>query len=312
MITVARERVFLTGLRQAYLLSKSNATRLSSRTVLFLHATDEAMDGDNLQHVFGDEARRHWTVTNQSELEELVDNRNDKAMLLESGEVAMSRKFNKRRLQATKKENHSPSHGTNNGSDAGPTDTRSRPTHRLTPLIGEKVDTIHWSRKLVSENAKKVQEARESDSSAKSKHASAIFVEFSTQAAAQRAYQQLTFNRPLHMDPRYIGVVPKEVIWKNLGVTPAARLSKSLAASVFIALTILLWSIPIGFVGAISNIKNLTEKVHFLRFIDNLPPVILGLITGLLPPYLMSTFVSYVPKFFRCMLPNVAVIYYFL
>ena len=300
MITVSRERIFLTGLRQAYLLSKSNAARLSSRTVLFLHPAREPLDDDNLQRLFGDEARRHWTVTDLSELESLVDDRNDKAMMLEAAEVKLTMNANKRRLKGHRKNGHGNGHSADNGNDAALADSDLRPSHRLKPLVGEKVDTINWSRDFVSEKAKQVQETRESDDLKNVQHGTAVFVEFATQAAAHRAYRQVRFHQTLHMDPRYIGVVPKEVIWKNLQLSPAARLSKIYSSTAFVAATILLWSIPIGFIGTISNLNYLADKVHFLRFMYKLPDAIIGLITGLLPPFLMSTFVSYVPKFFRC------------
>jgi hypothetical protein len=85
-------------------------------------------------------------------------------------------------------------------------------------------------------------------------------------------------------------------------MSTANRISRDYVATAFIAATILLWSIPIGIVGAISNINYLARRFHFLRFIDKLPGPVLGLLTGLLPPYLLSEFVSYVPKFFRCKL----------
>ena len=102
------------------------------------------------------------------------------------------------------------------------------------------------------------------------------------------------------MNPKFIGVQPKEVIWKNLTITPAGRISRSYIANVFVAAIIIFWSIPIAIVGALSNISYLTDKVKFLGFINNLPDPILGLLTGLLPPFLLGLFVSYVPYFFRC------------
>ena len=298
MITVARERIFLTGLRQAYLLSRFNAARLSSRTVLFLHATDEPLDDDNLHRIFGNDARRHWTATDLSKLESLVDDRSEKAMMLEAAEVRLTMNANKKRLNGHHKNSHG--NGASNGGEAVLADKELRPTHRLKSLIGKKVDTIKYSRDIVSEKAKKIQELRESDEIKNITSGTAVFVEFATQAAAFRAYQQLTFHQPLHLDPKFIGMIPKEVIWKNLTLSPAARLSKGYLSTAFVAAIILLWSIPIGFVGTVSNINYLADKVHFLRFIYNLPDAVLGLITGLLPPFLMSTFVSYVPKFFRC------------
>jgi calcium permeable stress-gated cation channel len=300
MVLVARERIFLIGLRQAYLLSKPNATRLSSRTVLFLSAPKEAVNEENLRRIFGDGARNYWLVTELDDLESLVSQRNDIAMMLEAADVKWLRNINKKRLQGSHKSNSSNGYRLEDGGDISAIDKDSRPTHSLTPLVGKKVDTIQWSRGQVSEKAAQIQKAQEVASKGNSKHGCAIFVEFETQAAAQKAYRQPSFHQPLHLDPRYIGVAPKEVIWKNLSFSLANHISRGSAATAFIAATILLWSIPIGILGTISNINYLTEQFHFLRFINKLPGSVLCLITGLLPPYLISELVSYVPKFFRC------------
>jgi calcium permeable stress-gated cation channel len=300
MVLVARERIFLIGLRQAYLLSKSNAARLSSRTVLFLSAPKEVVHEENLRRIFGDGARNHWVVADLGDLELRASERNDSAMTLEAAEVKWLRNLNKKRLQGTHKGDRNNGYRLEDGGDVSAADKESRPTHRLTPLAGQKVDTIQWSRNQVSQKAAEVQMAREQGSDERPKHVRAVFVEFATQAAAQTAYQQLSYHEPLHLEPRYIGAVPKEVIWKNLSMSPASRISRDYVATAFIAATILLWSVPIGIVGTISNISYLTERFHFLRFINNLPASVLGLLTGLLPPYLISELVSYVPKFFRC------------
>ena len=101
------------------------------------------------------------------------------------------------------------------------------------------------------------------------------------------------------LQPKYIGVQPKEVIWQNLNLDPSLRITYSYIAIGIAIATIILWSIPVGIIGTISNINYLTDKVRFLRFINKLPAPILGLITGLVPPLLLSTAVSYVPYFFK-------------
>lgn len=298
MFLVARERIWLIGLRQAWHLSKSNAARLSSRTVLFLSAPKEALNPDNLRRFFGNDAKRLWAVTKADDLESLVADRNRKVSLLESAEVTLSRKANKKRLQSLRKRSDD---GSQLNYDSLPETVKKslRPTHRLTVPVAKKVDTIEWAREQVTEKAAKVEKARESYTAPHSHVGAAAFVEFETQAAAQKAYQQLPSSQILTMNPRYIGVEPKEVIWKNLTITPAGRISQSYTANAFVAAIIIFWSIPIAIVGALSNINYLTDKVKFLDFINNLPDPILGLLTGLLPPFLLSLFVSYVPYFFR-------------
>jgi calcium permeable stress-gated cation channel len=289
IVLIARERLFLIGLRQAYLLSKPNASRLSSRVVLFLSAPDEAIQENYLSKVFGPDAVRSWPVTNLDKLKELVDDRNQEAMKLEGAQVELCKKANSRR---SKNRNAS---GTSQS-----VSEEDMPMHRTIPIVSSKVNIIEASRNALLEIVPEIEEHRKSHPPKHHDHSTAIFVEFRTQGIAHRAVQQTQYHNPLKLQPRYVGVLPKEVLWQNLTIGAADRISRGYVATAFIVATILLWSIPIGFVAVISNINYLTDKIHFLRFINNLPSPILGFITGFLPPYIMSEFVSHVPKFFRC------------
>ena len=288
MFTVAREKVFLRELRQAYYLSKPISQRLSSRTVLYMHASEEAITEENLEQVYGEGARRHWIVTDLSELQSLADSRSSNAMSLEAAQVSLIHRIHKKQLDSR-------------GSqfEVRDAEKRVRPTHRVFPLFGQKVDAITWFRDRASDDNEKLEKARSVNHDVASSWQAAIFVEYATQAAARKAYHNLSFGRPLPMEPRYVGIQPKEVLWSNLSHGQASRLSKKSAATALVVVTIIFWAIPVGFVGSISNVTYLTERLHFLRFIDNLPSWLLGIIQGLLPPALLSWLVSYVPKFFR-------------
>ena len=301
ILAVTREQLFLIGTRQACLSSKSNAARLSSRVVLFLFAPKEALKKENLHDVFGDEARQSWLVSDRSKLEKLVEERNDMALTLEAAEVELSRKANKMEVERTR--------GHANGSGAETVDSpaskvpyHSRPKRRLTPLVGTKVDTIDWARKTLPDLQSKVEKRQGVSEIAPQPERSAVFVAYSSPAAAQRAFNDVDFHPFVSRvtSNRFIGVQPKEVLWSNLSLTPPSRISRASLATALVIATILFWAIPIGFVGAISNIKYLTDKVKFLRFLNNLSPSVIGLISGFLPPLIISTFVSYVSKIFRC------------
>ena len=51
-----------------------------------------------------------------------------------------------------------------------------------------------------------------------------------------------------------------------------------------------------------ANVPNLTE-VGFLSFIEKIPKVILGVVTGLLPSVLLAVLMALVPIVCRCKLP---------
>jgi hypothetical protein len=94
--------------------------------------------------------------------------------------------------------------------------------------------------------------------------------------------------------------MPSEVIWENLTLPPTLRISKGGIAIALVVATIIFWSIPVSLVGAISNIGYLAENFKWLSFLNRLDPSIISLLSGLLPPLLLSMLASYVPKIFRC------------
>lgn len=304
LLLIAHERLVLIGMRQAYLFSKQNTSKLSSRVVLFTAVPKDALKEEQLRHYFGEEAQKPWPVAKIDKLAALVGERSAKASMLESAEVELAKLANKRRLQNTQRNsNHNDVHELDSGEQPDLVDVNSRPKHRLTPLIGTKVDTLDWTRKTIPDLSSQIQEFRDTLKGQGTSDTSAVFVAFKTQAAAHRAYQNIHFGLPLPTQTRYIGVEPKEVLWENLVVQPSVRASRSVIATAFVVASVIFWSIPIGFVGAISNVEFLADKVLFLRFIRNLPPAVLGLLEGLVPPYVISTFVSYVPKIYRCEYP---------
>jgi len=265
MFLVARERLWLIGLRQAWNLSKPNAKRLSSRVVLFLSAPTESLKEQNMGFYFGDDAVRIWPATKSEALEKLVTERNAKAEKLEAAETAYI-------VKASKK---------------------SKKTAKAKTKIEE-------LRRQIKEKNVDIQFLRENYELPDAHGAASVFVEFRTQAAAQQAYQQLSSTDIFALSPRFTGVVPGEVIWDNLTIPPASRVTKEYLAHAIVAATIIWWSIPTAIVGAISNVSYLAENVKGLAFLNDLPDTVIGLLTGLVPPLLVSLLSTYVPSIFRC------------
>lgn len=298
MFTVARERLWLIGLRQAWNLSKSNSNRLSSRTVLFLSAPKEALNEQNLQRNFGDEAVRLWPATHAEKLAGMVSDRNSKVEQLESAEMSFIQAVNSKGRQGAGRTGSTPRY-------ASLPDTLKkslRPTQRLkTKPVGKQVDSIDYLREQIKEKESSIEKARESyDTGA---HASAaVFVEYQSLAAAQKAYQQVTSSELLALHPRFTGVSPGEVIWTNLTIAPARRISQEGIAIALVVATIIFWFIPVALVGAISNVSYLADNYKWLSFLNRLPDVLMGLLTGLVPPLLTSLLSKYVPNIFRCKL----------
>ncbi|KAJ5194878.1 uncharacterized protein N7498_008316 [Penicillium cinerascens] len=310
---ITREHIFYINLRQAYFFSPAYANRISSRTVLFSAVTADYLNKDKIRAMFGKEKVQNvWIATDTAELEKKVEERDSAAMKLEGAETALIVQANKARNKALKKQG-TVEDGNQGEEGVGQFDDESgsvaakwvqakdRPTHRLKFLIGKKVDTINWARSEIERLTPEIEELQAKHRAGDCKLVSSVFVEFYRQSDAQSAYQSVAHNLPLHMTPRYIGLDPTQVIWANLRIKWWERVLRYSATLAFVIAMIIFWAIPTAVVGAISNINYLEQKVPFLRFINNLPKVLLGLITGLLPTILMSILISLVPIILRLM-----------
>ena len=309
---VTREHLFYINLRQAYLFSPAYASRISSRTVLFTAVTPDLLQKEKVRTMFGrDKVKNVWIATDTKELEEKVKERDSAAMKLEGAETKLIILANKARNKALKKQGSAENPETEIGDgqfddESGSVaarwvEAKNRPTHRLKMLIGKKVDTINWARSEIERLTPEIEELQAKHRAGETKLVSSIFVEFYHQADAQSSYQSVAHNLPLHMSPRYIGLDPTQVVWANLRIKWWERVGRHAATISFIIAMIIFWAIPTAVVGAISNIDSLTDKVHFLKFIDSVPGWIKGVITGLLPTILMSILIALVPIIMRLM-----------
>ena len=302
---VTRERLFFIGLRQAFFLSTLQAQRLTSRTVLFQGIPKDQLHLNNLREIFGSDVQKIWMVPDCKDLEKIVKNRDKAWKKLETSQVKLITQTNGKRLKAEKKGQGEKQQSTDLSQFMDP---KSRPKHRTKPIIGKKVDTIDFSREELNRLGQEMdrEQAKRRDNNVSLQ--TAAFVEFSTQYAAQNAYQHANHEKKMQYHPRYVGVQPDEVIWKNLGMSPASRKMKMTICTIIISVMIIFWAIPVAFVGILSNINYLTSKVPFLSFINDVPTVILGVITGLLPTILLAVLMALVPIICRCKHPPIFVI----
>lgn len=298
MYVVARERLWLIGLRQAWQLSRANAARLSSRTVLYLNPPQDAPLHGDLHLNYGQEARKQWVVRSTQNLDKLVSARDSKASKLESTQVSFVTKANKKHSNLSKKQ------GTTTELSEQ-TITALRPKHKDQYVVGKESDAIDHFRQKLQQASQKVDQNREEYSRDNSHGRFAVFVEYDSQSTAQRAFRaapksHLPVPVNLAIDTKLIGVLPKEIIWSNLAIPQSIRISRKAAGNVTIAALIFFWSFVSAFVGSISNVNYLSSKFDWLEWLQDLPAPLLGVLTGLVPPLLTSLLSSYVPIFMRC------------
>ncbi|TPX07451.1 uncharacterized protein E0L32_002079 [Thyridium curvatum] len=174
-----------------------------------------------------------------------------------------------------------------------------RPHHRPIANFGRRVDTIRWCRRRIRELNVQIGKLRHKHRNGKGNPVNAVFIEFDDQAAAQAAYQLLSHHQPLHMSPRFIGIRPRDVVWPVLRMRWWERIMRRFGIMGLIAAAVIFWSIPSAFVGIVSKVSFLTSHVPFLKWIDQLPKVIVGVIEGLLPAVALSLWMAAVPFMLR-------------
>ncbi len=256
--------------------------------------------------MLGPTVRRIWFASETKELEEKVEERDNVAMKLEGAETKLIQAANGARIKSEKKGQGPVADERGHGSVAARyLDPKKRPTHRLKPLIGKKVDTIDWSRSELKRLIPEVDRMQADHKADRCKKLNSVFVEFETLSDAQAAYQSLTHHKVLQMAPRYTGMNPTEILWSNLKIKWYERgIRKTLTLAAVVAL-IIFWSIPVAFVGSISNIDKLVGKkglIPQLNFIVTvLPKPVLGVVTGLLPVILLAVLMALLPIFLRLM-----------
>lgn len=303
---IARESIFYINLRQAYLLSPLYASRISSRTVLFTSVPEDFLDEAKLRRTFGKQVKKIWIASECDKIEKLVEERDKIAFKLEAAEIKLIKLAGKARAKAIKKGTANEEVLENENGESGSVAARwvqpkQRPTHRLKFLIGKKVDTINWCRSELERLVPEIEALQATYRAGEAKFICSVFIEFYTQTEAQAAFQSLSHHQALHMAPRFIGVNPEDVIWKNLKINWMSRVVRNIVTIALVVLLVIFWSIPVGFVGILSNVKSLEEKAHFLKFLDKIPAVILGVVQGLLPAVLLGVLMALLPIVLRLM-----------
>ena len=308
MYMIMRECIFYINLRQAFLLSPFYADRISSRTVLFTSVPVPYLTDAKLRKVFGPSVKNVWITSDTKEVDEMVKERDKVAMRLEKAEVKLIKLANKERQNAIKK-GASPEEiekapvlgDAESGSVAARwIPEKKRPTHRLGPLglIGKKVDTINWCRAELERLIPEVDAAQAKYRAGGYKKVPGVFIEFRTQADAEGAAQILAHHQGLHMTPKYVGIRPGEIIWKSLAIPWWQKVIRRYVVIGFISALILFWAIPVAFVGLVSNVTFLSS-ISWLSWLNDIPSVIMGVVTGLLPSVMLSILMSLVPIIMR-------------
>ncbi|KAA8904862.1 hypothetical protein FN846DRAFT_907594 [Sphaerosporella brunnea] len=312
LFIIYRELLFYVAIRQAYMHSDLYSSRLSARVLIITSIPERYRSVEALRAVFGPSVEHVWMNRQNRKLERLVKRRYNVAMMLEEAEVKLIRRLDKQRRRANRRNTPIPTESNEprtfiqrwlyNGNCVFRwiNNSYKRPTRWA---LGQKVDTITWCRARLETLNREVAQLQELTRTGEAgKMCNSAFVAFTSQFEAQKALRIVIHDLTIQMAPREIGVSPGEVVWENLNVGFWERNVRTLAATAIFAFMTLFWSIPNAFVGTISQLSYLAEKLPFLHFIYDLPGFVVGAITGLLPPLLLSWLLDFVPTILQWLL----------
>ena len=125
------------------------------------------------------------------------------------------------------------------------------------------------------------------------------FIQFNTQLAAHMACQSVASHKAMFLTPRFLETAPEDVVWDNMQLVWWQRLIRIYAINAAMLALIIFYAIPTAFVGTISNVTYLTNKLPWLDFIYRLPDKLLGVVTGLLPSIMLAIWLSLLPFILR-------------
>lgn len=168
---------------------------------MFTSVPDDYQNEAKIRRMFGnDKVKNIWLTTDATKLQKKVTEREKIAMQLEAAEIKLIKAANAARLKAMKTggdvESTQPDDAaeTDVDGESGSVAARwikaaQRPTHKLKPIIGKKVDTINWARSEIERLTPEIEAEQARHRAADTKLVSSVFVEFINQTEAQAAYQ---------------------------------------------------------------------------------------------------------------------------
>ncbi|EDU46159.1 signal recognition particle receptor subunit alpha [Pyrenophora tritici-repentis Pt-1C-BFP] len=280
MYVIGHEMMFLAELRKAYLLSMWNSSCITQRTVLFTGIPAEDLSLEKLQGKFQN-AVQITLVPDMGDVEYDIKKLEKANANLEISEIKHLKVLNKRQRNNQSME-----------------DKALRTTHRLKPLIGQKVDSRRYYGGQIKELLPKIDAAQLSHLAGKEKLMNAVFVAFDTMSAAETAFNENLDRRLAKFESRQMGVLREEVIWKNLGISSKNRHKRRILANLFITALIILWTIPVASIGSISSLIYLQPR-HQAEMFGISNPIARAILTGLLPAILLAMLMGLVPVICR-------------
>ncbi|GAB2228714.1 hypothetical protein Droror1_Dr00022837 [Drosera rotundifolia] len=176
--------------------------------------------------------------------------------------------------------------------EASPEGTRPKNKIGFLGLFGEKVDTIEYCNEKINELLQKLES--EQKVTLREKQQSAAVVFFTSRVTAAAASQSLHART---IDTWTVIDAPeaRQIIWSNLTLGYYEREIRQYIVYFVVALTILFYMIPIGFVSAFTTLEQLKKLLPFLKVVVNIK-AIATVLEAYLPQLALIVFLALLPS----------------
>jgi uncharacterized membrane protein YkgB len=264
---------------------------------MLVNVPKDLMSGSTLRELAGSITHsaspiKVWLSREAKEIEDVYDERTKEHARLEAGEGKML-------MQAVKnvKKNKVPSSSTSSDPErANSVDALLE--KYLTPKQRGK---LTWKQGFLGLIGRKMDRELERMRSSMDKFelGNVAFLRFKTQAEAHTFARCVNKEKERKNIASGIEVVPEDIEWNNTSKNPHQRKIGGIISWALTIGLIIIWSIPVAFVGGVSNVDSLCTTASWLAWICRLPKPVLGIIKGVLPPVLLAVLFMLLPIVLR-------------
>ncbi|KAJ9112858.1 hypothetical protein QFC19_000413 [Naganishia cerealis] len=308
---IHREFEHFVKTRQEWLSSSTHTSLPRTRTVMLVNVPKDMMAESALRELAGEltgsaSRVKVWLSREAKKVENVYDDRAKEHARLEAGEGKML-------VQAVKnvKKNKAPGGATPVSQDPERTTSTDALLEKyLTPKQRRKLTWRQgflglWGRKMDREQSPAYIREKNEELERMRADLSALplgnvaFLRFMSQQEAHTFARVVNKDKSRKMIASGIEVVPEDIEWNNTSKNPHQRKIGNYVSWALTVGLIIVWAIPVTFVGAISNVDTLCATASWLAWICTLPKVVLGIIKGVLPPVALAILFMLLPVVLR-------------
>lgn len=294
-------------IKQGFLLSQVHRNSMIGRTLLVKNVPNELLTIEKLSNffsIFNGGVQKIWIVDDYLKIESGIRQAEYAINVLELAEIKFIKNYhqkvgNNRLKRFTKRKSLSPSfYPPIKISFVIPVihyviDVRMTGILRVF-MFQKPVDQREWAIKQLMEAKDSIESQKLDAANGKLEKHNSVFVLFNNQAAAYTAHQVLLSESQGYMDKTVTEVHPRDVVWFNLvRKNRALSLAQRYVVTIMCIILIILYTIPVSFIGSFSQLPLLTHLLPFLKWIYKLPEEARDCISSILPSILLTT-LSYV------------------